>query len=153
VPSAHARRRGTGKWIDTAEGWARANVLYDKADRPPKAGSLKEALFLSVWLRRQEFELAKWKLMAQGFANGNAVAGPFRELIVALFPFQKGLQQQQDKELVERMQKEIAKGALMITPIIADPFRERAKKLALPDETMKKLRDAQAAREKRRGTG
>ena len=84
--------------------------MYEMSDRPPKAGSLKESLFLTVWLRRQEIDVARWRVIAQGFANREAVGDAFKDLIAAVFPFQKDMRRASDKKLVEQMQKEIAKG-------------------------------------------
>lgn len=123
--------------------------MYELADRPPKAGSLKESLFLTVWLKRQELELAKWRVVAQGAANPAAVGGTYTDLISAVFPFMKGLKKEEEKKMIERMQKEVAKGAIMFKPIVqSSPFQDRVKKMSLPDETMAKLRSAAKKRGK-----
>ena len=120
--------------------------MYELADRPPKAGSLKESLFLTVWLKRQELELAKWRVVAQGMANREEVGKTYLDLISAVFPFYKDIKKVSDQALIEKMQKEIAKGPIAFTPIMANPFRDKVKRMSMPDETMEKLRKAAARR-------
>jgi hypothetical protein len=120
--------------------------MYELADRPPKAGSLKDSLFLTVWLKRQEIELAKWRVVAQGAANGAEVGGTFKDLIASIFPFMKDATRTSDKKLIEQMQKEVARGPITFTQINTNPFKDKVKKMAMPDETMQKLRKAAAAR-------
>jgi hypothetical protein len=116
--------------------------MYELADRPPKAGSLKESLFLSVWLKRQEIELAKWRVVAQGAANASAVGATYGDLITAIFPFSKGTKKEEEKKMIERMKKEVARGPIMFKPIIQDPFREKVKRMTMPNETLVKLKNA-----------
>ena len=120
--------------------------MYELADRPPKAGSLRDSLFLTVWLRRQELELSKWRVVAQGLLNGKAVEEPFQALINQIFPFLKGAQKKQDKKMMELMRKEIAKGPIAFTPLLENPFKNRMKTMTLPDETMAKLRQSRRRR-------
>lgn len=144
---AEAHRAGeAGKWLNTAEGWARANLLYEKANRPPKAGSLKEALFLHVWLKRQERDVAMVRVVAQGLAiiasDGKAIGDAFKSFINAVFPFMGDVQADSDKALIERMKKEAAAGVVQFTVEQVSPLMNRAKVLSAPDEFRKKLTDA-----------
>ena len=61
--ASHSRQRK--KWLATPTGWARANILFEKAERP-KPGSLQESLIIAVWRRRREiqFLLSKASLLA-----------------------------------------------------------------------------------------
>lgn len=138
---------GTGKWIDTAEGWARSNVLYDKADRPPKAGSLREALFLSVWLRRQEIEIHRERVLAQGLADvvgalgaKSSVIDAFTKYVDTVFPFNKQVKTDMDTKMKEVMERQVKKGALTFTPIAMDFLKKKTKTLSLPDDFQRKLR-------------
>lgn len=115
--------------------------MYELADRPPKAGSLKEALLLSVWLKRQEIELAKWRVVAQGAANAKEVGTVYGELVEAVFPFAKGFKRESDKKLVEMMKKEIAKGPIVFRPLLQqNPFKDKVQRMAMPDATLAKFR-------------
>jgi hypothetical protein len=88
-------------------------------------------------------------VVAQGAANPAAVGGTYTDLISAVFPFMKGLKKEEEKKMIERMQKEVAKGAIMFKPIVqSSPFQDRVKKMSLPDETMAKLRSAAKKRGK-----
>lgn len=114
---------------------------------------MREALFLHVWLRRQEIEVNKIKVLAQGFASGaEHVSASFKEFINSVFPFQKGSQKVEDKKLLEAMRKEVARGPLTFTPVETNMLKQRAATMAMPDAFRKKLTDgAMAARRRRLG--
>lgn len=121
--------------------------MYDKADRPPKAGSLREALFLTVWLRRQEIEVHRQKILAQGLSDvasagggQSSVGDAFRKFIDAVFPFQKQAQADIDAKMKEVMDRQVAKGALTFSPMSLDFLKKKAKTLQVPDEFHQKLR-------------
>jgi len=116
--------------------------LYDKADRAPKAGSLKEALFLHVWLKRQEQRVAEVRVLAQGLANAEHVNKSFQEFIEAVYPFAKDVKKDSDKKMLEAVEKEVSRGAISFTPVQNNILRDAAKKYVMSDENVQKLRDA-----------
>lgn len=116
--------------------------MYDKADRSPKAGSLREALFLHVWLQRQEQRVAELKVLAQGMANAEHVGKAFQSFVEAIYPFAKDISKATDKKLMEQVEKEVAKGAITFRVVENNILRDAAKKYTMADEDVKKLRDA-----------
>jgi hypothetical protein len=117
--------------------------LYDKTFRPPKAGSLREALFLSIWLRRQEAEVLKTRLLAQGLADmaggSSNVISIFSSYLDAVLPFAKGQKQDTDKKMVAALKKEVAKGALVFSPASTDVLKKKAKTMRVPDDFAVKM--------------
>lgn len=91
--------------------------MYEKTSTPPKAGSYREAVFLNVWLKRQDIELTKTRLMAQGFINPEEVKKVFEDYTRAVFPFFKGAEVTKDKELMEKMAKEVSKGPVLFKTV------------------------------------
>ena len=132
--------------------------MYEKTSSPPKAGSLRDALFLHVWLRRQEIEVAKSKILAQGLADVVAASGGksenivsvFKEFTAAIFPFSAKAQTTTDQVLIEKMKKEADKGPIMFSPINTNVLKAAAKKMSMPDDFRQKLLDAKANRTGRR---
>jgi hypothetical protein len=128
-------------------------VLFEKAVRPPPAGSLLEALFTTVWLRRQEIEILKTKSVVAaltdvlvGKDNQGGVAA-FKSYYEAALPFLKKDQEVKDKKLLEVMKKEAAKGPLYFNPIaLPNKLRERAQTMSLPDDFRKRLIDKARSR-------
>jgi hypothetical protein len=116
--------------------------LYDKADRAPKAGSLREALFLHVWLKRQEQKVAEMRVLAQGLANAEHVGKAFQDYINTVYPFAKDVTKDSDKKMLEAVEKEVAKGAITFTPIENNILKNAAKKYTMADEDVQKLRSA-----------
>jgi hypothetical protein len=139
----------SGKWIDTAEGWARANVLYEKTNRSPKAGSLREAVFLAVWLKRQEAKVYEQRLVAQAFSDlitlekGSAenIQKAFTLYLNSVLPYREGQQEVDDKQLREAMQKQVAKGAVTFKPVATDMLKQKVRTMRLPDEFQRALRE------------
>ena len=133
------------KWIETAEGWARANLLVEKSSYLPPVGSLKEALFLTVWLKRSEAEALKTRIMAQGLIDASekgskATADLYVDYINAAMPFLSKTKVSKDEELKRVMQREVGKGAIVFnTPTTPNPLVQRAKQMSLPDDFRQKL--------------
>lgn len=120
--------------------------MYDKTDRAPKAGSLREALFLHVWLKRQEQRVAEMRVIAQGMANREHISKVFQEYINTIYPFAKDLTAASDKKMMETVEKEVAKGAITFTPVDTHILRDAAKKYTMADEDIQKLRSSAAHR-------
>lgn len=133
--------------MNTAEGWARANILYDKADRPPKAGSLREALFLHVWLKREEQRVKGALVLAEGMAEMVASSGgktkvpdKFKEFVLSVFPFLEKEEVNSDMKMKEVMKREVAKGPIQFTSVANNTLKAAAKRLSMPDEFKERLR-------------
>ncbi len=127
-----------------------ANILYDKTVRSPPVGSLKEALFLTIWLKRQEADLARLRLVATGFAasaqDASAIDKSFQTVVALVFPFLKQSKEETDKKLVEVMNKEVAKGPIFFTPAMPSPLRTRAAQMRVPDDFREKMANRRARR-------
>ena len=116
--------------------------MYDKADRAPKAGSLREALFLHVWLKRQEQRVAEVRVFAQGIADRTEIGKAFQMFVETIYPFAKDAKSTSDKKIMEVVEREVAKGAITFTPIQNNILRDAAKKYVMSDESVQKLRNA-----------
>ena len=107
-------------------------------------GSLREALFLTVWLRRQEAELHKARILAQGLAQmaeDKEIMTIYVALSETIFPFLKGHKGQTDQKMLDQMKKEVSKGVVSFSEVSMAPLKSRAKTLALPDDFKAKLRE------------
>lgn len=122
--------------------------MYDKTSVLPPTGSLREALFLTVWLKRQEQELQRTRLMAQGLMDitmalqrESSISPIFKEFMAALLPHTKKAQLEKDEEVSTRMRREVEKGVITFkapqesTRTLVD----RAHQLRQPDEFRRKL--------------
>lgn len=96
--------------------------------------------------------MAKYKILAQGFASAEHVGAAFKDLINTIFPFQKGVQKVTDDKMVEAMRKEVAKGPLQFSPIETNVLQKRVATMAMDDEYRKKLADG-AMKSRRRRLG
>lgn len=134
------------KWLESAEGWVKANLLYDFAlssGRLPPPDSIREALFISVWWRRQEIEAAKLRVLAQGLAvisegnNQKVISEAYQAAIQSLFPHTAA--EPKDKKLVEAMEKEVSKGPLFFAPVSMSSARASIKKMDVSEDFKKRL--------------
>lgn len=123
--------------------------MYDKTERPPPMGSLREALFLTIWLRRQEAELYKARILAQGLAQigqNEETFKIFKTLSETLFPFLGNAKSKDDTQMVETMKREVAKGAILFNEVNMSPLKSAAKRLAVPSDFMRRLHQRPAPR-------
>jgi hypothetical protein len=122
-----------------------ANVLYDKDNRYPPAGSLREALFLHVWLRRQAIAVESARMLAQGLANKDNVEFLIKaheSLVAKMLPYLKETKKATDKEMVAALKKEVAQGRIEFKVMDTDHnkfLRSKATLLSAPDEYRAKL--------------
>lgn len=119
-------------------------MLFEKSSALPSKGSLKEALFLTVWLRRQEAEVFRTRILAQGIVElsekgAEKTVEVFKRYISAALPFMEKEQEETDKKLKEVMAREVQKGVIMFNAPLSNPLVARAKAMSLPDEFRQKL--------------
>jgi hypothetical protein len=119
-------------------------MLYNKSSALPPKGSLREALFLTVELKRQEAEVLKTRVFAQGIVDlsekgAEATAAVFQKYVAAALPFMKQQQSQTDQKMKEAMAKEVKKGIIVFNPPQANPLMQRAKAIKIDSETRDKL--------------
>jgi hypothetical protein len=100
---------------------------------------------LTVWLRRQEQELQRVRLLAQGLqeisdAKESGVSGVYKDFLLALLPNTKKSQESTDKQMTDAMRREVARGTIIIKPpAFSNPLVTRAKEMRMPDELRQKL--------------
>lgn len=107
---------------------------------------MREALFVTVWLRRQEQKVRESALFASGVADlivrkdsSNTIKA-YKELVDAFFPFAAKERTKTDQELIDRMKKEADKGPIIFSiPQTQSPLQKAASKMRLPDEFRQKL--------------
>jgi hypothetical protein len=101
-------------------------------------------LYLTVWLRRQEAEVLRTRLLAQGFVDlseegaGNT-AKVFMKYAAAMMPYSDKQQEATDAKMKEAMAKEVSKGVIYFNAPTPNPLHQRAKEMSLPDEFRRKL--------------
>lgn len=82
------------------------------------------------------------RVLAQGLMDSAHVSDAFQKFVAAVFPFQKQVQKETDKKMLEMMRKEVERGPLQFSPVMPNVFQQRAKLFAAPDELRQKLAEA-----------
>ena len=127
--------------MKTPLGWARANMMYDLLDKPPKTGSVLEALCLMVQMRRQIIRLYGMHTVVQAVRaseddSGEAVQESFSRYRDSVLPFLKEEVDREHKNLVRALKEEAARGPMMVRRIAGDNMQSRLRK-KLKDKPLK----------------
>ena len=127
--------------------------MYDKMTRSPPVGSVREAMLLTVWLRRQELEVKKMQVLVNAIGDlilkegtKNTVKS-YDAFLQCAFPFIEKARGDTDQKLIEAMKKEAERGPIVFTPTdTMGPFRKVAARMREPDEFLKKFGPTRARR-------
>jgi hypothetical protein len=103
--------------------------MFEKSRRPPEPGSPMEMVYLLVWKMRQDIEFHKSRatlqaLLSQKGAEDKTIMEAFAALKEAFFPFDRNQKKDEMRQLKEAMVREVARGALSVTPL-HDPNRKK----------------------------
>ena len=99
---------------------------------------------MTVWLRRQEAEVLRARLMAQGIVDlaedgAENTAKVFQRYAATAMPYTEKQQAETDQKMKEAMEREVKKGVIYFRAPTAAPLTQRAKEMSLPDEFRQKL--------------
>ena len=116
-------------------GWATANMMYDTMTELPPRGSVKEALMVSIRLRRDVQDLYRTYVVVQAVRDqgedGEPTQNAFSKFKEAIMPFVGDTTKKADEEVVQRLNEEIARGPMKVRPVEATPrIRSRLKEIA-----------------------
>lgn len=99
---------------------------------------------MTVWLRRQEAEVYKARIFAQGIVDlsedgAKATSDVFKKFITASLPFMEKEQMESDKKMKAAMEREVKKGVIVFNAPQSNPLVQRARAMSLPDEFRQRL--------------
>lgn len=86
------------------------------------------------------------RILAQGLANGELVGKAFQDYVQTVYPFMKQEKVASDKELMKRVEQEVAKGVITFAPAPTRFLGDAAKKYTMADEDVKRFRDSASRR-------
>lgn len=109
-------------------------MMYDLAERPPRSGSVLEALFLMVQMRRQLIQLYGMHTVVQAVRtaqddSAEVVQGSFKRYQDALMPFLQEEIDREQEELVRALKEETRRGPLQIKALSESRHGQLRKKL------------------------
>ncbi len=116
-------------------GWARANIMFEKAKRVPEPGSPMEIVFVLLWKMRQDIEFQKQRatlqaLMSQQGVESKPVLEAFDALKESFFPFSKASKSTDFKDMREHLMREVRRGPISVTPLEDPNQRKISSRLA-----------------------
>lgn len=115
-------------------------MMYDTMTELPPRGSFKEALMVSIRLRRDVQDLYRTYVVVQAIRDqgedGEPTQSAFSKFKEAIMPFVGDTTKKADEEVVARLQEEVSRGPLMVRPVEATPkIRSRLKEIARKTST------------------
>lgn len=110
-------------------------MYFDKATKVPPRGDPMEIMYILIWKMRQDIEFQKSRSTLQALLNQKGaepkhIEEAFGDLRAAFFPFEKNQRKAEIGDLRQTMMREIARGALSITPMADPDHRKVANRLA-----------------------
>jgi len=140
----HARARavprgGTGKWIETPEGWAQANLLLATLREPPPRGSLQSYVLQALLIRKDQIEYMRTRAVVQALVNKDEAQKALDAYRDAQMPYLQGVQKNDRQQHIKRLMDEVAKGAISVTPIMPKQVRSRLKTRVVQRTTEEQL--------------
>lgn len=101
-------------------------------------------MFLTVWLRRQEAEALKTRILAQGIIDiaehgSKAAESIYKSYVKSVMPYLEKAGIDKDEELKKVMEREMKKGIIAFNVEAPNPLLQRAKTMSLPDDFRQKL--------------
>jgi hypothetical protein len=112
-----------------------ANMMYDVMTELPPRGSVREALMVSIRLRKDVQDLYRTYVMVQAVRDKSETGEPsqdaFNKFKDAIMPFTSDTTRQADQDVVKRLEQEIARGPLRVRRVMETPrIRSRLQSIA-----------------------
>lgn len=123
-------------------GWARAQLVYDKLDKPPPFGSLLELMCLVIQRERAQLALLGARAQAQAALGGESAETAFKEYASAYSRVETEDTTRKMREQIEELKK--------IKEIHMRPLVPTTRQLKLPVVSAQDMRDRGLLKEQMR---
>ena len=110
-------------------------MMYDIMTELPPRGSVREALMISIRLRRDVQDLYRTYVLVQAVRDKSEAGEPsqeaFNKFKESIMPFVGDTTRRADEEVVKRLGEEVARGPLNVRRVMETPkIRSRLQKIA-----------------------
>jgi len=116
-----------GKWLNTPEGWARANLLLRTLRAPPPKGSLQEWALVFLLERLESIEHARYLALVQVIIDKEAGAERFDDYMNIAFPALALRKKQRDEETKKVLRWWVDRGPMTVTPLAPLTLKSKLK--------------------------
>ncbi len=109
-----------GKWLKTPAGWARACIWFEKLKELPRYGTLQEYLSILIWMRKQEMDVARTKLLVDSNrkVEHSDLQKSFSHFLDGIYPYRREAMQTAVNEQRDVLQRWVGAGAIHFTPLV-----------------------------------
>lgn len=128
--------RRPGKWLETPEGWAQANLLLATLREPPPRGSIQSYVLQALLIRKDQIEYLKVRAIVQATVNKEAADKALSEFRDAQLPYLPKVQKDDRSMHIKKLMEEVGRGEMSITPVMQKRVKSKMRhKVVQRDET------------------
>lgn len=92
---------------------------------PPEFGSLRESVLTLLQMKLETIEHARFRALSQIVIDKEKGVEAFEEYMKLAFPYLEAAKKQDRKAILERLQKEVYKGPIVVTPMEMPKMKSR----------------------------
>lgn len=99
--------------------------MLDTLRAPPQQGTLRESVLILLKMKLEAIEHARFRALAQIVVDKEKGVEAFEEYMKIAFPYLEATKKQERKSHIERLMKEVGKGAMAVRAMPTPQLRSR----------------------------
>jgi len=84
---------------------------------PPETGTLRESVLTLLMMKLETIEHARFRALAQITIDKEKGVEAFEEYMKIAFPYLEATKKQERKGVIEKLQREVSRGAIVVRPM------------------------------------
>lgn len=125
------------EWLETPEGWGRAQLLMSTLKEPPRFGSVRETVLIMFTLMQERSNHARLRALVQSMVDKEKGVEAFEDYMKVAFPWIETAKGRERMDYMKKLLHEIKRGPLSVTPMAmpkaSSRLRTRIEKQQPPD--------------------
>lgn len=124
------------EWLETPEGWGRAQLLMSTLREPPKFGSVRETVLIMFTLMQERGNHARLRALVQSIVDKEKGVEAFEDYMKVAFPWIETAKGRERLDHMKKLMNEVKRGPLAVAPMamprVSSRLRTRIEKTAAP---------------------
>lgn len=113
------------EWLETPEGWGRAQLLMSTLKEPPKFGSVRETVLIMLTLMQERSNHARLRALVQSVVDKEKGVEAFEEYMKVAFPWIETAKGRERMDHMKRLMNEVKRGPLAVAPMAMPRAKSR----------------------------
>lgn len=105
------------EWLETPEGWGRAQLLMATLKSTPKFGSVRETVLIMFTLMQERSNHARLRALVQSIVDREKGVEAFEEYMKTAFPWIETAKGRERMSEMNKLLNEVHRGPLSVTPM------------------------------------